>query len=127
MSGKLRALVAEDHMVNQRLIEAILSSAEIEAVLVENGAAAVAAMEQDRFHVVLMDIQMPEMDGVEASRAIRDAEAREGRPRTPIVAVTACVLDEIREAAASAGIDDYVAKPVVAPTLLHAIVKQLEK
>jgi len=127
MSGRIRALVAEDHPANQRLIEAILLAADIEAEFVQDGAAAVAAMEASDFHIVLMDIQMPEMDGLEATRRIRENEARDGRKPTPVVAVTACALDDMREAAKSAGVDDYITKPVVAPTLLNAIVKQLQK
>jgi len=127
MSARLRALVAEDHPANQRLIEAILQAADIDAEFVENGAAAVAAMENQEFNIVLMDIQMPEMDGLEATRRIRENEIRDGREPTPVVAVTACVLDDMREAAKAAGVNDYVTKPVVAPTLLNAIVKQLQK
>ena len=78
----------------------------------ETGRAALAAVAEERFDLVLMDVQMPEMDGTEATRAIREAEAALGRARTPIVALTANAFAEDRLQVMVAGMDDHLAKPV---------------
>jgi len=80
--------------------------------LAENGAEAISAIADRHFDVVLMDMMMPLMDGLETTRQIRAREAREGLPRLPIVAMTANAMDSDREACLVAGMDEYIAKPV---------------
>ena len=115
----LRILLAEDHPTNQRVVQLILASAGAEVVTVENGALAVEAVERSRFDVILMDMQMPVMDGLTATRAIRAAER--GGPRTPIVMLSANAMAEHRYEALAAGADLHVAKPVTAASLLAGI------
>jgi PAS domain S-box-containing protein len=106
-----RVLLAEDNRVNQSVLVALLQRLGCDVDVVGNGAEAVAAVARQGYAVVLMDCQMPELDGFDASRAIRAAEAG-GPRRTPIVAITANALSEDRERCLRAGMDDYVAKPV---------------
>jgi CheY-like chemotaxis protein len=114
--------VAEDNPTNRRVIEAILSAAGIELTLTENGRAALSAWEQQGpYDVILMDIAMPEMDGVEAAGAIRARERETGRPRTPIVAVTANVMPHQIERYVAIGMDDHVAKPIDSGALIQAV------
>jgi CheY-like chemotaxis protein len=116
----LRILLAEDNVVNRRVASLILEKHGHEVVSVPNGREAVAVLERDRFHVVLMDVQMPELDGFEATRAIREKEARAGR-RTPIIAMTAHALTGDAERCLNAGMDAYIAKPIHADALLALI------
>jgi len=104
-------LVAEDNPGIQELLGHQLRSFGIEAKLVSDGAQAVAALRQERFGAVLMDCQMPNLDGFEATRLIR-AEERKTGGHTPIIAMTANAFKEDREACLAAGMDDYLAKPV---------------
>ncbi|WGM30635.1 PAS domain-containing hybrid sensor histidine kinase/response regulator [Brevundimonas sp. NIBR11] len=115
----LRILLAEDHPTNQRVVQLILGSAGAEVVTVENGALAVEAAGRSRFDVILMDMQMPVMDGLSATRAIRAAE-RVGM-RTPIIMLSANAMAEHRYEALAAGADLHVAKPVTAASLLAGI------
>ena len=108
-----RVLLVEDSAVNQEVAVAMLKDLGCEVRLAENGREAVTAVSRRRFDVVLMDCQMPEMDGFEATRAIRKREAaRKGPPlRVPIVALTANALGGDRARCLAAGMDDYLAKP----------------
>jgi two-component system, sensor histidine kinase and response regulator len=117
----LRILLAEDSLFNQKLAIAILSKQGHEVVVAQNGEAAVAAVAAERFDLVLMDVQMPELDGLEATRLIRASEQGGGR-RVPIIAMTAHALKGDREQCLAAGMDAYVAKPLHARDLLDAIV-----
>jgi CheY-like chemotaxis protein/HPt (histidine-containing phosphotransfer) domain-containing protein len=105
----LRILIAEDNELNQKLALGLLAKLGYEADLVKTGAEAVEAVEREEYDVVLMDVQMPELDGLEATRRIRQSRPR-GDPR--IVAMTANALREHREACLAAGMDDYLAKPI---------------
>ena len=108
VAGKARILLAEDNPVNQQVAVALLTKQGHEVVAVTDGKQAVEAVRRDRFDLVLMDIQMPEMDGLEATRTIRrfaDAEA------LPIVALTAHAFAEERERSRLAGMNDFLAKP----------------
>ena len=107
----LDVLVAEDNEVNQILFTQMLMGSGLRFRLVENGREAVEVFRASRPGMVLMDVSMPVMNGLEASRAIRAIESGSGR-RVPIVAVTAHVLDGDREACLAAGMDDYLAKPI---------------
>ena len=123
----LRVLLAEDHPTNQKVVDLILAPYEAKLTIVENGALAIEAFKAERYDVVLMDIQMPVMDGLTAIRAIRAIEAEQPeRPRTPIVALSANAMAHHRNEAVAAGADLHVAKPVTAAALLGGIHKVLE-
>ncbi len=105
-------LLVEDHPVNREVALAVLQSLGCRVTVAEDGRKAVEACRAERFDLVLMDIQMPEMDGRQATGAIRADEAARGLPRMPIVALTANALREDRDACLAAGMDDYLVKPV---------------
>jgi CheY-like chemotaxis protein len=107
----LCVLVAEDHPVNQRITSRFLEKLGITCEVVANGEEAIQALKERDFDLVLMDVQMPVMDGLEATLAIRKLELLRGT-HVPIVALTANVLEEHRKEAQAAGFDDYLAKPV---------------
>ena len=113
-----RVLVAEDHPVNRKVIELILANAPVDLVMVENGAQAVEASAKNPFDVVLMDMQMPVMDGLDAARFIRTREARGEAPRAYIVFLTANTLPEHTEMALAVGGDAHIAKPINSSELL---------
>jgi signal transduction histidine kinase/ActR/RegA family two-component response regulator len=117
----LRVLAAEDNETNQLVLKALLGAAGIEPTLVDNGALALTAWEEQAWDVVLMDIQMPQMDGVEATRRIRRREGETGRTRTPILAVTANAMTHQINAYLEAGMDGVVPKPIDIQSLLAAI------
>ncbi|HEY9790085.1 MAG TPA: response regulator [Candidatus Obscuribacterales bacterium] len=104
-------LVAEDNVVNQRIIILLLEKLGLQAYVVNNGIEAVKAVSEHDYPVVLMDCHMPEMDGFEATRAIRKMEAISGK-HTPIIAVTALAMAGDRERCIDAGMDDYIPKPI---------------
>ncbi|RAK68989.1 PAS domain-containing hybrid sensor histidine kinase/response regulator [Phenylobacterium kunshanense] len=117
----LRLLVAEDNPTNQAVIRAILEVVQIEPEVVADGQAAVEAWEDGHWDLILMDVQMPRMDGVTATSMIRGREAAEGLPRTPIVALTANAMeDQVREYR-QAGMDLVVTKPIRAEELFAAL------
>ncbi len=107
----LRILIAEDNPVNQQLALHLLERRGHSAVVAENGREAIAAMEKHKFDMVLMDVQMPEMGGLEATRAIREREKSTGE-HVPIVAMTAHAMQGDREHCLEAGMDGYLAKPL---------------
>jgi two-component system sensor histidine kinase/response regulator len=117
-----RILLAEDNPVNQRFAARLLEKAGHLVRIVANGRLAVEAFQRERFDVILMDVQMPEMDGFGASAAIRrlEGEAGEGR-HIPIIALTAHAMKGDRERCLDAGMDGYVAKPIRASVLLAKI------
>ncbi|HVQ77891.1 MAG TPA: PAS domain S-box protein [Candidatus Binatia bacterium] len=116
----LRVLVAEDNKINQHLVVATLEKRGHSVVLVVNGREAVAAAHRGGLDVALLDVQMPEMDGFQATAAIRAAEKRTGR-HLPIVALTARALKGDREACLAAGMDDYLSKPIRTAELLSVL------
>jgi CheY-like chemotaxis protein len=116
----LRVLLAEDNVVNQRLALKILTKRGYDVVVAENGKEAVAAFLRERFHVILMDVQMPEMDGFEATAAIREAEKETGG-HIPIIAMTAHAMKGDRERCLAAGMDGYLAKPIQVNALVASI------
>jgi signal transduction histidine kinase/CheY-like chemotaxis protein/HPt (histidine-containing phosphotransfer) domain-containing protein len=115
----LRILLAEDNPVNQRLATLVLEQMGYRADVAGNGVEAVAALERQQYDVVLMDVQMPEMDGLEASRVICGRWTRDRRPR--IVAMTANALTGDREICLAAGMDDYITKPLRVNELVEAL------
>jgi PAS domain S-box-containing protein len=116
----LRVLLAEDHPTNQRVVQLILAGV-ADLLTVGDGRQAVAAFEADEFDVVLMDMQMPGMDGLAATRAIRDLEAKRGVPRTPIVMLSANAMAEHLGQSTAAGADVHIGKPITAASLLAGI------
>jgi len=118
---RLRVLAADDNPTNQKVIAAVLAPLGAEVELVADGVACVEAWKRGGFDIVLMDIHMPIMDGVEAARTIRALEISEGRKRTPIVAVTANALVHQVEGYMAAGMDGHVAKPIEVTKLYDAI------
>jgi signal transduction histidine kinase len=117
----LKVLCVEDHPINRKVVELIMAAAGIDLRSVENGVLAVEAFQSERFDVVLMDMQMPVMDGLTATRAIRALEGADGRPRTPLVMVTAHGFPEHVNASRAAGADRHLTKPVNAAELVSAI------
>ena len=121
----LRVLLAEDNPTNQRVVGLILGAAGISLCIVANGREAIAAYRDQTFDIILMDMQMPEVDGLEAMRVIRALEASLGTKRTPIICVSANALPEHVEAARQAGADSHLAKPFRAQALLEALSLQM--
>jgi PAS domain S-box-containing protein len=117
----LRVLLAEDHPTNQRVVQLILASQGAQLVIVDDGAQAVAAYQAEDFDVVLMDMQMPGMDGLTAIRAIRALEAARGATPIPIVMLSANAMIEHRNEAIAAGANVHVAKPITAASLLEGM------
>ena len=129
-SAELRArhvhlLLAEDHPVNQRTFQLILEAMGVEVTLAENGEAAVHAFEAGDFDLVLMDMQMPVMDGLTATRQIRFIEKDRKRPRTAIAMLSANVLNAHIEEAIAAGCDFHLSKPITPARLAEAIQRAL--
>ena len=122
----LRVLVADDHPTNLKVVGLMLEQLGVEIVTVVDGAEAVEAVARERFDIVLMDMQMPVMDGLEATRTIRSREAATGQRRTPILMLTANASPEHLRASALAGADGHVAKPVTVAALTAALVEALE-
>jgi two-component system, sensor histidine kinase and response regulator len=116
----IRILVAEDNQVNRRLALALLEKEGHAVQTVEDGHMAVAAVSTGQYHIVLMDLQMPRMDGFEATAAIRAAEQGTGR-HMPIIALTAHAMKGDREACLAAGMDGYLTKPLRSTELLKVI------
>jgi len=120
-SRLLRILLAEDHPTNQRVVSMILQPYGVDLTVVENGVKALEAFEAGNFDVVLMDMQMPEMDGLKATQAIRVLELTAQLPRTPIAMLSANAMNEHVEQALDAGCDVHIAKPVTPESLIKGI------
>jgi PAS domain S-box-containing protein len=116
----LKVLLAEDNLVNQRVADLLLKKFGHTVTIANHGGEAVVAFDREPFDVILMDVQMPEVDGFEATRMIRERDAASGR-RTPIVAMTAHAMKGDRERCLAAGMDDYVSKPVQRGELLRVL------
>lgn len=107
-----KVLVADDNVVNQRVVQQLLSRRGCEIVMTSTGIEALEAWHRERFDLVLMDVQMPQMDGLEAAAQIRAVEKRRRVRGTLIVALTAHAMTGDRERCLAAGMDDYLAKPL---------------
>ncbi len=125
-SPGLRVLAAEDNTVNQLVLKTLLHQIGVEPVVVADGAAALEAWEAGHWDAILMDVQMPVMDGPTATRAIRERERQTGRPRTPIIALTANAMSHHVADYLAAGMDDHVAKPIEAGRLFQALQSAIE-
>ena len=119
-NGALTILVAEDMPVNQKLITILLERMGHKITLAQNGREALARLAESHFDLVLMDIEMPEMGGIEATHKIREQET-DGRSRVPIVALTAHAVEGAKEEYLSRGMDGYVSKPIKKDELVAAI------
>jgi PAS domain S-box-containing protein len=125
-AGELRVLAAEDNSMNQLVLTTLLAQIGVEPVIVADGRQAVEAWAREPWDVILMDVQMPEMDGPTATSIIRAREAAEGRARTPIVALTANAMAHQVQEYRAAGMDDFVAKPIEARRLFEAVLTNAE-
>jgi CheY-like chemotaxis protein len=117
----LRILVAEDNVINQKVISAMLRRQAWTVTLAVNGVEACRHFRESCFDLVLMDVQMPEMDGLEATRQIREEEAVRCLGRTPILALTAHASQAQHQQCLAAGMDAVITKPVSLPALLREI------
>lgn len=121
ISGRLRILVAEDHPTNQLVIKHMLEPMGANVMIVNDGEEAVAAATADEFDIILMDMQMPAMDGLAATRMLREREDRLGLCRTPIAMLTANTSESHRNSAAECGADAFISKPITTAVLFHGI------
>jgi len=125
-ASQLRVLAAEDNTVNQLVLKTLLHQIGVDPTVVDNGEDAVAAWENEPWDLILMDIQMPRMDGPTATRRIRHLEAALGRPRTPIIALTANAMSHQVAEYAAVGMDGFVAKPIEIGRLFTAMQEALD-
>jgi len=124
IASDIRVLVAEDNPVNQTLVQRLLEKRGYSIVVVGDGRAALSALEQDEFDIVLMDVQMPDMDGFAATAVIREQERTSGR-HTPIVAMTAHALKGDPERCLAEGMDAYISKPIRTDELFLTLERML--
>jgi len=125
-SARVRVLAAEDNLVNQLILRTMLEPFAIDLTVVGDGAQAIEAFGQGRFDLILMDVQMPVMNGLEAAAAIRRLEAEHGLPATPILALSANVMSHQVAEYLARGMNGFVPKPIEIPLLLEAIESALE-
>lgn len=118
--NKLHILVAEDNLTNQKYIEVLLAHLNITCTIVPNGAKAVEAVEEQYYDAILMDMHMPEMNGIDATKLIRKSENVDVR-NIPIIALTAAAYKEDKERMLAAGMDDFISKPINEEKLLHSL------
>jgi CheY-like chemotaxis protein len=116
----LHILLAEDNLANQRVARTILEKAGHSVVVAETGKYAVMLLDEQSFDLILMDVQMPDMDGFEATAAIREREKHTGK-HTLIIAMTAHAMSGDRARCLEAGMDNYITKPIRAPLLLELV------
>ena len=124
LPGGLRVLIADDAAANRELVRAMLSAWDMDLVTVEDGARAVEAVQTGHYDLVLMDVHMPVMDGLEATRAIRSLAGEAGM--VPIIALTANVQPEQVEACRAAGMDGHVSKPIVLMDMIAELGRVLQ-
>lgn len=110
VANPFRILVAEDNIINQKLILRLLRNMGFQPDLAENGLEVLEALEKNSYNLILMDIQMPKMDGIQATKEILERYDPEERPK--IIAVTACAAKGDRERFLDIGMDDYIGKPI---------------
>jgi CheY-like chemotaxis protein/HPt (histidine-containing phosphotransfer) domain-containing protein len=124
---EVRILLVEDNSTNQEVASVLLTSQGFQVDTVENGQQALATLQRNRYHLVLMDCLMPVMDGFEATRRLRRGDPPTLSPRIPVIAVTACATPEDRARCREAGMDDYVSKPIMESELFAAIARALDR
>ena len=121
LDGSLRVLLAEDHPVNQKVVQYMLEPLGAHLTIVDDGQQALTALAEGAFDLVLMDMQMPVMDGLAATRALRARESEAGLAPVPVIMLSANAMAQHREAAQAAGADLHLAKPITAAGLIGAI------
>ena len=119
-----KALIVEDNIINQKVLELLLDSLEIPADIANNGIEAVSLYSENDYDIIFMDLQMPEMDGFEATKIIQDSLKYKNNP-LPIIAVTASAFEEDTDAILAGGMDDIITKPIFLKNLEQIIVKQM--
>ncbi len=117
----LKILIAEDNLVNQRLLQLILGKLNHEITIADNGEIALNMVKNDKFDLVFMDCEMPVLDGYEATRAIREYEESEKQARIKIIAMTAHAISGAREKCIESGMDDYLSKPIERNKLIQKL------
>ena len=122
-----KILVAEDNVVNQLVVTNLIPAKDYEVIIADNGRKAVELFLQHHPAAILMDLSMPEMDGLEATRQIRKIETERGYQRTPIIAATAHVLEEDRDRCRLAGMNDFIPKPIRKPQLDQTLEKWVDE
>lgn len=126
-AGGLNILVAEDNPINQRVAGQMLHRAGHRVTMLDNGREVLDAVQRQTFDLLLLDIQMPELDGWEVTRLIRAAEAEQNRTRLPIIAMTAHAMPGDRERCLAVGMDGYLAKPIDVAQLDELLMDQLRR
>jgi CheY-like chemotaxis protein/HPt (histidine-containing phosphotransfer) domain-containing protein len=116
-----KILLVEDNIINQNVAQSMLNKLGLEADLAENGKEAIEALEKEKYDLVLMDVQMPEMDGLEATRLIRDRTSSVLDHEVPIIAMTAHAMKGDREQCIEAGMSDYLSKPIKIQPLVETL------
>jgi CheY-like chemotaxis protein/HPt (histidine-containing phosphotransfer) domain-containing protein len=124
-SAQARILIVEDNITNQQVVQGMLKKLGFHAEVAANGIEAVEALETLDFDLVLMDGQMPEMDGFQAARIIRDPHSRVRNHQVPVIAMTALAMKGDKEKCLQAGMDDYLSKPIELKTLVECLDKWL--
>ncbi len=122
-----RILIAEDNQVNRMVIESMLSTQDVDIIFAENGRIALNCFKSNSFDLIIMDVSMPEMDGVEATKAIRSHEAVTKQNPTPIIALTAHAMKGEKESYLAAGMNDYLAKPINKELIVSKMYEWLQK
>jgi CheY-like chemotaxis protein len=123
-SRRSHILVADDNIINQRVAVGLLQQMGLQAEVAKNGSEAIDKLHDGHFDLVLMDVQMPVMDGLEATRRIRSFESESGT-HIPIIALTAGAMDGDRENCLNAGMDDFISKPIILKALTQILAKWL--
>ena len=124
-SKMVKILLAEDNEANQFLIKALTKTQDWDITVVDDGEKAIEQYKKDNYDLILMDVQMPVMNGYEATKIIREMENEKGI-RTPIIALTAFAMESDRDLCIEAGMDDYIAKPFKRQQFLDAILAALK-
>jgi len=125
-SGCGHLLLAEDNQMNQEIALAMLEDSGYRVTVADNGRQALAALTKEQFDAVLMDCLMPELDGFETTRLLRESESEQGRHRTPVIALTSNAMRGDRELCLAAGMDDYLAKPLRRDALLGVLAQWIQ-
>ena len=124
--ARKRLLLVEDNDVNRMVVKMMLAGEGFDIAEAADGNAAIDALSVSQFDIVLMDVSMPVMDGLEATRQLRSVENRDGAQRTPVIGLTAHAMESDVKQCFDAGMDDYLAKPVRKDALLAAIRRRLD-
>jgi CheY-like chemotaxis protein/HPt (histidine-containing phosphotransfer) domain-containing protein len=127
MENTLKILLAEDDLISRRLIKILIDKIGYNIKTVENGQQVIEEMKNNDYDLILMDIQMPVLDGLEATKKIRDMESSEKLRRVPVIAVTAHAMVGDREKCLNSGMDDYMTKPIEEVELIKKIKQYTKK